>query len=505
MKNRLKKIITLLVAMVTISCNAQTAIDKGKIIASDVNVQQDGSKATVSLTLVLDSISLSANQQLFLTPFLEGGDHQRAMFPTVLVNGRNMHYVYRRNGLPTDLADHYDIKQVVRRHNGTVQVISYSDAIDLQPWMVSESTVFYVAIDSCGCGRPGGCGNTQPLPQPFPLPNVEIAVKPLPTFHTAYITPQVSAQPMSVHEGRARVQFEVDRTELHDVPYTCKNGQRIDNRSQLQIIEDSIAYALRDPNVELANINICGYASPESPYMHNEYLATNRSRALAEYIAKRHNLPADRCTFASVPENWTEFRQQVVDAKDISEQQRTDLLQLIDQPVFGVSDYDVKEQKLKTDRRFATLYRTKILPVWFPELRCTKFSISTRLKQMSTEQLAEIFKKTPEKLSLNQMFQVSRLYEEGSDEFYQTFETALRFYADDPTANLNGAVAAIKRGDYSRAVILLAKAGNSPEAENARGIVAAHERNFDAALDHFDAAGDLLEALKNKRLIDQYR
>ena len=128
-----------------------------------------------------------------------------------------------------------------------------------------------------------------------------------------------------------------------------------DNREQLKMIEDSVRYALSDPNVEISRIDICGYASPESPYMHNEYLATNRSRSLSEYIGRRFSLPADRCTYSSVPENWAEFRELAVAADDITEAQRRDLLELIDTPAYGASDYDAKEKELKTDRRFASL------------------------------------------------------------------------------------------------------------------------------------------------------
>ncbi len=122
---------------------------------------------------------------------------------------------------------------------------------------------------------------------------------------------------------------------------------------------------------------------------------------------------------------------------------------------------------------------------------------------MSDERLAEIILTTPELMSLNQMFRVARLYPEGSAEFNRTIETALKHYPNDPVANLNAAVAAIAAGDFDRATELLAKAGDSPEAENARGILAAHRADFDTARKHFEAAGSLPEALKNRALLDE--
>ena len=307
--------------------------------------------------------------------------------------------------------------------------------------------------------------------------------------------------PVSIHEGKARVQFEVDKTELHPQPYVCKNGQRIDNRAQLAIIEDSIRYATSDPNVEIAKITITGYASPESPYEHNDYLATNRSRALSEYIADRFSLPRGIADYGSVPENWVEFRQQVVDSKELTDKQRADLLELIDRPAYGPADYDAKEKELKTSPQFAALYKSTILPKWFPQLRATKFAISTRLKPMPDEQLAEIILTSPEKMSLNQMFRVARLYPEGSDDFNRVISTALKYYPNDPTANLNAAAAEVAKGDYSRAKTLLEKAGNSPEANNLRGIVATSEENYDEAIRYFEKAGDLPEAKHNRAML----
>ena len=308
---------------------------------------------------------------------------------------------------------------------------------------------------------------------------------------------------MAVHGGLAQVQYEVSRTELHAEPYVCRNGRRIDNRAQLAVIEDSVRYALSDPNVEIARINICGYASPESPYMHNEELASGRSRSLSEYIGKCFQLPADKSTYTSVPENWADFRKMVTDATDITEAQRRDLLELIDRPAYGASDYDAKERELKTSPKFAALYRSKILPDWFPKLRCTKFEIRTRLKPTSDQKLAELIETHPQMLSLNQMFRVARLYPEGSAEFNHVIAIARKYYPDDTVAYLNAAVAALKAGELKTACEYLSKAGDSPEAENARGVLAAAEGNFEQALKYFDAAGNLPEALKNKALLEE--
>lgn len=466
----------------------------GRISASQTKARKVGDELQVTASLRLDSLHLGSNNQIYVTPVVEtpGGDTR--LLPSVLVNGRNMHYAYERGSMPKEKGLDYTIAYEVRRHNGKPQSLEYKMTTPMQSWMMNSDASVRFMVDTCGCGHAYGTSAGDPVP---------LNLNPAPRMRLAYITPAVTELPVAIHEGKARVQFEVDRTELHDTPYVCRNGKRIDNREQLGVIEDSVRYALSDPNVEIASIRICGYASPESPYLHNEELATGRSRSLAEYVGRRFSLPSEKCTYSSVPENWGEFRDMVLSATDITDTQRRDLLALIDRPVYGPSDYDAKERELKTSPKFADLYRSKILPEWFPKLRCTKFEISTRLKPLSDQKLAEIIKTRPELLSLNQMFRVARLYPEGSKEFNDIIEIANRHYPSDEVANLNAAVASIQRGDLDKAAALLAKAGDTPEADNARGVLEANRGDFAKAAEYFAKAGNLPEAVKNKALLDE--
>lgn len=502
----MKRIIAFSLLAAAIAVPQTTMADdfSGRISAASCKVTHSGDLLLVSADFVLDSLHLDANHQIYVTPVLADAEGNSVALPAVLLSGRNMHYAIERGTLKITDANHPVVAEEVRRHNGRPQSVPYMAKVPFEKWMLGRTAEVSFPLDECGCGAPEAKGE---------LPGMPLNLNPASDMVVAYITPQVTELPVAVHDGKARIQFEVDRTELHPEPYVCRNGQRIDNRAELKVIGDSLQYALSDPNVEIAEVSICGYASPESPYIHNDMLATGRSRALSEYIADRHNLPAGVSRYSSVPENWEEFRQLVVDADDITEQQRADLLRLIDEPAYGPADYDRKEKTLKTDRRFANLYKTKILPQWFPKLRATKFAIKTRLKPMSDPQLAEVILTSPEKMSLNQMFRVANLYPEGSDEFNRTIRIALRYYADDPVANLNAAVAALRAANepgaepqreeelLAEAQRYLAKAGDSPEAENARGLLAAKRGDLEGARRHFEAAATLPEAQRNLNLL----
>ncbi len=496
----MKRKLNTIIAALSVGIIAASAIANQTVHTENLAINRGGGKMHLSADIVLDSLKLNSGQQIFMTPVISGEDGESAIFPTVLVTGRGMHYAYER-GTMRGLKDYrkkYDIVKEVRRLNGHDQIVDYSGSVPIEQWMRTQRISVQFKYDTCGCGVFAGSGFG---------PAIDTTLNPVGKMHVAYITPKVTELPVSVHEGRARVQFEVDRTVLHDSIYRCKNGQRIDNRQQLKVIYDSIEYAVKDPNVEIAKIEIIGYASPESPYEHNKELATGRSRALAEYIGKyvgrKYQLAENVADFDAVPENWAEFREQVEKANDITESQRADLLALIDRPAFTPGDYDAKERELKTDPKFRDLYRNKILPQWFPHLRATKFRISTRLKPMNDNQLAEIIKTSPEKMSLNQMMRVARLYPEGSADFDRVIDTALRYYPESEEANLNAAASALKRQDYDSASQLLEKAGNAPEVVNAKAILMANKGNIEEARKLLETIQDLPEAQKNLQLLEE--
>lgn len=491
----MKHLLILILAVIA-ALPIQARRSEGNINAQNLKVAKAGTECVVSADLVLSDLYLGRNNQILVTPILESPSAGKSVqLPTVVFSGRNMHYIYlRNNGQTIATAEYrYNIIDEQLRKNGTSQTYNYRQVVTMEEWMRNADAQLTFAYDKCGCGAFANRDIANALP---------LDLDPSKNMVLALCTPKVEEIPVQKHEGRARVQFEVNKTELHTDPYVCASGQRIDNRAQLKVIDDSVRYALSDPNVEIVAMHICGFASPESPYDHNDYLATNRSRSLAEYVSQRYHIPQERCTYSAVPENWAEFREQVVAATDITSQQRADLIQLIDQTCYGPSDYDAKEKTLKTDPRFANLYKTKILPVWFPELRCSQFEIKTALKPMPDPQLCEVIKTSPQLLSLNQMYRVAKCYPVGSKEYQEVMQTALRYYANDPVANVNGAVLAIQDGDLDTANRLLAKAGDLPEAINARGVIAARSGDLDTARRLFESAANVLpEAHSNLILL----
>lgn len=471
----------------------------GIIISHGATPTIDGNDLIVHIDFDLNQLHLKRNRQVFVTPFIENAAGTKSvMLPTYVFSGRNMHYVYQRSGKTKATGKtRYNIAQEFYAPKHDAGTVNYTERTAFEDWMLEKDAMLRLSFDTCGCGRNIG---ESALNQPLALNPVEYMLV------VPYPTPVAEVPKIVYHHGKARVEFEVDQFQLHEQVYSythkvTKRKHVIDNRAELKVIDDSIHYALTDPNVEIDAIHVCGYASPESPYLHNEYLATNRSRALAQYIAKRYKLPQDRCSYDAVPENWAGFREQVVAAKDLTEQQRKDLLTLIDRPTYGPTDFDDKETELKTGSKYASLYTSKIHPDWFPKLRYTDFTIQTRLKPVTTEQLHELLEKSPELLSLNQIYTVASECEHGGEEFQKAMAAALKYYPDDVTANCNAAALAVEQKRYADAELYLDKAGDSAEAHVLRGIVATSKGDFAAAVKWFQLGATSPEATRNLKLL----
>ena len=92
------------------------------------------------------------------------------------------------------------------------------------------------------------------------------------------IRPQAEARKERHEEGRAYLDFPVNKTTLY--PDYRNNPQ------ELEKILRTINVVREDRNTTITHISIHGYASPEDTYEHNSYLAENRALMLKDYVCR---------------------------------------------------------------------------------------------------------------------------------------------------------------------------------------------------------------------------
>ena len=455
-------------AMAPAAASAQVTprLADDKIAVENTKVGKSADNLMVTFDLNLDSLRLRANHQFVFTPVVKDRQNSREL-PQIVVNGRRSDISYRRHG-NKDFAPGVT---AVRRKNGTDQTVPYSAVLPYEEWMKNSNVV--IAEDLCGCGDT--------------LDRNEVELKRLRQPLLPFLRPAAEAQKARKEEGRAFIDFPVDRTELH--PDYRNNPRELDK------IVQTINLVKNDKNTTISSIEIHGYASPEASWEHNTRLAQGRAKTLKDHVRQLVSLDDRIFTVKSTPEDWAGLREYVAKSNIDN---RDDILAVIDDTSLQP---DAREWRIK--QRWPEQYRY-LLRNCYPALRHSDYVVSYIVKPFSVEEAKEVLLTNPKQLSLEEMFLVAQTYEPGSNEFNDVMETAVRLFPADPTANLNAACTRMAVGDLDGAEAYLAKAGSSARATHARGVIAMLRGDADQArtlLRQAVAAGDA-DAQKNLDILD---
>lgn len=420
------------------------------------------------VNFLLDSLELPSNGRYVFTVILKDREGENSVeLPQIVMNGRKQDISYRRGGYR--MFD--DETVVVKRNNNKPQTLYYEAVVPYEEWM--RNSDIELVEDYCGCGDV--------------LNQKTSNIHKLRTPDMPYVRPEAEAQKVRHEEGRAFIDFPVDKITLYP---DYRNNPRELNR-----IIETINLVKNDRNTSITGISIHGFASPESPYEHNAYLAENRANTLKDYVRKLLNLEDSIFTVEFTPEDWEGLRRYV---EESGLDNREEILSLIDD---GSLEPDTKEWRMKL--RYPDDYRI-MLENWYPALRHSDYVVTYNVRPFSVEEAKEILKTKPQQLSLEEMFLVAQTYQPGSREFNEVMETAVRMFPEDETANINAACARMEQGDLEAAAEYLEKTGDSPEALHAKGVLAMLQGDMDKAERLLNAAKDAgnRDAEENLKLID---
>ena len=406
-----------------------------KIKVSNVQMSHHNDQITVAMDLNLDSLDLPTNNQLVYTPMIKHKGELLKM-PEIVINGRRQQIMYDR-GVGKKQLQLSPQALVVKRDNKKQQTVKYLASVPLS----SKERNYDLDIheDLCGCGdlQDGNDFTVSRRRQPV----------------ASFVRPEVEAIKVRHLDKRAYIDFPVDRIELH--PDYRRNPEQLDS------IIRTINALKEDKNLEVSGINIHGYASPESPYTHNDYLAKNRAKTLTEYVRRMVKLPNNLFTVSSTPEDWDGL---IAYIQDSNLEHKDAILAII-----ADKNLNADARELKIKKQYPSEYRF-MLHTWYPALRHSDYRITYKVKPFDVEEAKEIIKTKPQQLSQEEMFMVAQTYEPGSKEFNEVMEIAVRMFPENETANLNAAITRLNAGDADNAKQYLDKAGTSADAQNARGV-----------------------------------
>ncbi|MFR7812112.1 MAG: hypothetical protein ACLU4N_24330 [Butyricimonas faecihominis] len=195
--------------------------------------------------------------------------------------------------------------------------------------------------------------------------------------------------------------------------------------------------------------------------------------ALKNYLSRRYTFAPSLYHVVFGGENWEGLRKALT---NLDEPYKVAVESIID-------DYDGQERKDRLMRLQGGAPYRYLLRNVYPKLRVAICKVEYHVKNFNVEEAKEIMKVRPQNLSLNEMYLVANTYPNGSKEFINVFETAVRLFPEDDIAKLNAAVAALSRRDIETAERYLdqVKHRELPEYANAAGVLALLKDDYESA------------------------
>lgn len=465
-----------LLSLAVAPVHAQTGpVRQGNITVQMNRLAQRGDSLYVSMDVATVGKNVASRMSADFTPVLTSGDNTCEL-PKISVKGRNSYKNYRRAQALMSRREHaaydpYAPYTVIRDYKGG-QRVSYDLAIPYEPWMSSAQLT--LRKEDCGCGK-SRTTDTRLLANEVDLERVLIIERYVMTPTLAYIRP--AAEPIKARsvQSEAYLDFVVGKSVL--------NPQFGNNASELEKIIAAFEDVTNDKGVTLKGVSLYGYASPEGSIALNKRLSEGRANALKKYLMARYDYPESFYTIHFGGEDWDGLVGLIEDSQMRYKDEVLDL----------IADVPVEQNR---EARLMALqggvpYK-QMLRELFPLLRRVLFRADYEVRQFNLEEAREVAKTRPQNLSLNEMFLVSDTYPVGSKEYNELFETAVRLFPEDPTANINAAVAAINRRDFVGADRYLRQVkvrSRIPQYDNAMGLLAAlRDQDFDTAEQYFRAA-----------------
>lgn len=439
------------------------------IVVENLSTVKQHDRLSVSFDISLDGLQVDRNDMLVLTPLLRSNDNnldEVALEPVVVAGKKRNKILVRKEVLGEKRLVAGEPVAVVARKNNTSQSVHYAMEVPFRAWMQDASLSLVQEVS--GCADCMSLGGAQLLAEHLlPLPKEPYR----PVYKLTYIVPEAEAVKVRSDRHTATFNFVVNRWELR--------RDYKDNAAKLNEV-DRIVNDIRDnPDFNITEFAIDGYASPEGGMAHNKMLAENRANAFADYLVSKFNVGRNRFTVTGHGEDWAELKK-AVEASNISDRQA--VLDIIDR-VANPDARDAELKKLSGGGTYSTL-----LNDYYPPLRRTEYVVAYNVRGFNVDEAKEIIKTNPKLLSLNEMYLVAQTYPVESTEFSEVFDIAARLYPDSDIAILNSAAADIEGGNMEGAIARMQKVVDNPKIWNNLGVAHARKGEFDKAKEFFTKA-----------------
>ena len=260
------------------------------------------------------------------------------------------------------------------------------------------------------------------------------------------------------------------------------------NTDAMEELRKEIREANGAENLQLEEINISSYASPDGGVELNTKLAANREKNTKEYMTKQ--LKKDKITeFGELTaqftaQDWEGF-QKLVQQSNIQDK---DLILSV------LSMYKDPEQREREIRNLSSVFE-QLADQILPKLRYSRITASIDVIGKSDSEIQQLFATDPSKLSVEEILYAATLTDDNNKRL-QIYDKAARLYPNDYRTWNDLGMAQYIDGDYNAAKASFAKAASmtkNAEPQMNLGLIEMLNGDYAKANKYFGSAAGVAE------------
>lgn len=363
---------------------------------------------------------------------------------------------------------------------GNAPVVSYDNGGNL---IIPVNYVYTPAMDKSELYM---TFNVEQGKKQYVLPRVKVADG---VIATAALADAGTVNPATANDAFQRIinqKYNADIMFLINQANVRKNQLTTD---QIKELNAKVAETKGNDNLQLEEINISSYASPDGALDFNEQLAENREKNTLKYLEgqlkKDEMADFSEITKQWTAEDWNGFKT-LVEASDIQDKA------LIIRVLNDVQDPELREEKIRELSHVFDELADEILP----QLRRSIITASINVIGKSDEEINQLFDTDPSKLNVEELLYCATLTNDNARK-EKIYATAVSLYPNDFRGYNNLAKVQYLNKQYTQAKANIAKAAQlapaSKEVSMNSGLLSLVDKDFESANRSFSNAAGLEE------------
>lgn len=458
-----------LIALLSVATALPAAAQRynGQVSFTPAQVKAAADSVRLNLGVVLDGVRLGSRTLVTLTPRLVSQDGtQTYTFSPVSFGGRNRDIMWKRHNFPGTP------RPVVLR-SGEQRTLPLTLTAPNVAWVKKARLVVDEQVQ--------GCAGCEEGAMRYNLLDRLVKEEYRPQFTTAYVMP--TPEPVKMRSDRfvARFNFKVNRYEL--LPNLGNN------RVEFARVDSVAQVILRNSDVQVKNVTIDGYASPEGTDAGNLKLSQNRAQAFVDYLRRTYGLSTRIFAVRGHGSDWAGLRQRV--EQDPQVPNLSGVLEVLNQ------DGNNEARKAALRKLDGGAPYAYLLDTHYPPLRRTEYQFTYAVRAFNLQEAIERIHTNPALLSLNEMYLVAESFPAGSVERRNALETAQRLFPNAPESRFNTLANRLVSAQTEADEAFLRGYADGAEKWNNLGVYYGLKKDYARAKECFQRAGQLPAAVKN--------